>query len=299
MNSLLHSAYAPSTLLRYHRTWLRLLDFCDSHNLPTTLPLDPAHVVRFIGHLSTQSIRASTIRSLLSAVSWHHKIRSLPDPTHSFLVPKLLEGIKRSQKSASKRVSPIPLTTLHKLLDTLPSFVHSSYDLAAFSALFLLTYYAALRAGEVVKSGPSGHFLLIDNVEILFTPTGRSVSLTLPTYKHSKSPSHLLLKPTPHLPWCPVKSLLLYLRTRPPLPGPLFLTRRHTPYSRATYAKILKKGLAAIGLPPDDYNTHSLRVGRASDLALSGASDATIRATGRWQSNAFLDYLRFPLFELP
>ena len=52
------------------------------------------------------------------------------------------------------------------------------------------------------------------------------------------------------------------------------------------------------GLGPAGYNIHSLRVGKATDLALGGASDAVIRESGRWASNAFLKYLRFEFLPL-
>ena len=64
-------------------------------------------------------------------------------------------------------------------------------------------------------------------------------------------------------------------------------------------ARHLKDLVAAVGENPEDFNTHSLRVGRATDLALAGTSDAIIRQTGRWKSNAYLAYVRFDLFHLP
>ena len=127
-------------------------------------------------------------------------------------------------------------------------------------------------------------------VTMLCGPSETEILAT--TYSTALAPAHLLLSETPSLPWCPVRSLLNYLHTRPPSPGPLFVTQRRTPYTREGVAKTLKASLVAIGVAPERYNTHSLRVGRATDLALEGASDATIRATGRWRSNAFLSYLR-------
>ena len=165
----MNAAYANATLLRYHRAWTRFAKFCQDFGLPSSLPVNHNNVALFIGYLSTQSIRASTIRSLLSAIAWQHKVRSLPDPTQSFLIPRLLEGIKRSQKLPPNRVSPIPLSLLHNILGVLPRIIPSAHDLAAFTALFLLSYYAALRAGEVVRSGGTPHFLLLKNVKIIPT----------------------------------------------------------------------------------------------------------------------------------
>ena len=199
VNNLLNSAYSPSTLLRYHRGIRRFTKFCVSTGLQINLPVDSHLVSLYIAHLSLQNLKASTIRTLLSPIGWYHKINSLPDPTQSFMVLRLLEGVKRSSTLPSNRVSPISLPVLHEVLYALPKVLSSPHDIAAYSALFLLSYYAALRACEVVKSGTSKHMITIDNVEVKSSPSGNSIIITLPSYKHSKSPAHLLLKESPPL----------------------------------------------------------------------------------------------------
>ena len=54
----------------------------------------------------------------------------------------------------------------------------------------------------------------------------------------------------------------------------------------------LKSAVQFCGQDPRRFDTHSFRIGRASQLAADNASDLTIRATGRWKSNAFLEYIR-------
>ena len=48
-----------------------------------------------------------------------------------------------------------------------------------------------------------------------------------------------------------------------------------------------------------NYNTHSFRVGKASDMAVAGVPEAVIRKAGRWSSDAFKRYIRFTLFKMP
>ena len=69
--------------------------------------------------------------------------------------------------------------------------------------------------------------------------------------------------------------------------------------SRYSVNRVLKDCLRKRGYDTPRFNTHSFRVGRASDLAIKGASERLIKETGRWNSNAFIDYLRFDLFQLP
>ena len=42
----------------------------------------------------------------------------------------------------------------------------------------------------------------------------------------------------------------------------------------------------------DDFNTHSFRMGKATDMHNRGYSDAQIAKAGRWASNAFMRYIK-------
>ena len=56
---------------------------------------------------------------------------------------------------------------------------------------------------------------------------------------------------------------------------------------------LLKQLIKNIHLNPDNYNTMSLRIGRASDLLKFGFSIETIKRMGRWKSNAVYRYIRY------
>ena len=60
-----------------------------------------------------------------------------------------------------------------------------------------------------------------------------------------------------------------------------------TPVPRLFVANALSKLLKISGYKEGHYSTHSLRAGRATDLAAAGVSDTEIRAAGRWSSDAF------------
>lgn len=59
-----------------------------------------------------------------------------------------------------------------------------------------------------------------------------------------------------------------------------------------------QKGVSqVVGLPDHEYA--SFRIGAATSAALAGIEDSTIQLLGRWQSGAFLCYIRTPQEILP
>ena len=56
---------------------------------------------------------------------------------------------------------------------------------------------------------------------------------------------------------------------------------------------------AAASLGPGNYSSHSFRAGRTTDLVEQNCDDASLRESGRWRSQAYLQYVRFDVFDLP
>ena len=54
----------------------------------------------------------------------------------------------------------------------------------------------------------------------------------------------------------------------------------------------LKRLLGFCGYQTSAFKVHSFRIGAATAAALSGESDAQIRAAGRWTTDAFKKYIR-------
>ena len=96
-------------------------------------------------------------------------------------------------------------------------------------------------------------------------------------------------------PICPVTIILDYLSVRKQAPGPLFCWPDHSPVQRTQFVEALDQALAFCGLEASWYKTHSFCIGAASCAAAQGFSDSQIRRFGRWNSNAFLRYIRTPL----
>ena len=97
---------------------------------------------------------------------------------------------------------------------------------------------------------------------------------------------------------CPVSAVLNYIRLRQDEPGPFFRSRTKQPVTKSWLTNKIRQILQALGLPQEDYAGHSFRIGAATSAALAGIEDSTIQALGRWQSAAFLQYIRIPKEQL-
>ena len=56
----------------------------------------------------------------------------------------------------------------------------------------------------------------------------------------------------------------------------------------------VRDALVTLGLSAQSYAGHSFRIGAATAAAQAGIEDSVIQSLGRWNSNAFLRYIRTP-----
>ena len=119
-----------------------------------------------------------------------------------------------------------------------------------------------------------------------------------PLFQALKDSQKIISSSAPNQPICPVAALKEYLEIRSP-GSETFNDISGKTATRRFISEKLKLIVSRAGLDPANYNTHSLRIGRTTDLAKAGVPEAIIRETGRWDSDAFKRYIRFPAFVLP
>ena len=93
---------------------------------------------------------------------------------------------------------------------------------------------------------------------------------------------------------CPVSAILSYLAVRGSASAPLFIFQDGKPLTRSRLVHRLRLALRASGIDDSKYSGHSFRIGAATTAAAAGTQDSTIQMLGRWQSQAFLSYIRTP-----
>ena len=82
-----------------------------------------------------------------------------------------------------------------------------------------------------------------------------------------------------------------YLKARGSHPGYLFRRTDHS-FSGNEIVKVLKEELSRLIYNPDHYNSHRLRIGKATDMAIDGYSELDIKTAGRWKLNVYRLYIK-------
>ena len=190
---------------------------------------------------------------------------------------------------------PITSDILRKILLANKEIAGNTYTHALYQCVFLLAFHACLRAGEIVVSASNKHTLKLANIN----NRGDSHLLTMDSFKHSKKPVTLALRPQLNSRFCPVSAMNHYLRLRSSSSPFLFVDEAGTPIVRGLLLKHLRLCLSYAGIDAVGYNVHSFRCGRATQLFLERYDSETIKSVGRWSSDAFQAYIRSELTELP
>ena len=97
---------------------------------------------------------------------------------------------------------------------------------------------------------------------------------------------------------CPVSAMLDYLNVRGMSAGPLFKFEDGRPLTRQRFVDEVRKGLKLAGINQDKYSGHSFRSGAATTAAARGVEDSIIKTLGRWESLAYLQYVKISRSEL-
>ena len=293
MRLLLQSSVAPSSLKVYNRSWT-LFVFCTleinpSHKGPVVLPISTPHLSVFISYLHTQGYSAASIVTHASSIGYLHRISGLPDPMAANIIQKLLAGVTRVSPPKPPRL-PITIGILVQLINSVDLVVTHYYHRVLLKAMLSVGFFGLMRIGELTMS--KEHLVPLHLDQLYFTPSYMSITITQFKHNQSLNPVEIPIQRQSITDICPVYHMSAYLLARGFDKGPLFSFKSLTPVPRQFFAKNLGALLSFAGFQGDRYKSHSLRIGGSSYYASLGYSDSQIRLLGRWDSNAFIRYIR-------
>ncbi|XP_076103619.1 uncharacterized protein LOC143072529 isoform X2 [Mytilus galloprovincialis] len=297
---LLQASLSTATRASYNRMLKAYEQFCKEHfPLSQAYPSTHMMVSHFISFLFLQNYKPSTIASYVSAISYVHKLKCLTDPTNSFLIKKIIKGAQNLRSSCDTRL-PITKEILSKLLLAVSNVIRDQFNQFLLKAMMSLAFHCFLRIGEIAvkNKNENNKVLQLSDISVGYknqVPINMTVTITF--YKHSDlRPKTILITRNFGNMFCPVKTMMDYIKVAKHKSGPLFQFLCGTPVSYTYFNSSLKSLLICIGLSPELYKGHSFRIGAATSEAAKGTSLSVIQQMGRWKSNALQNYIRIDNF---
>ena len=288
MKNDIQNSLSPSSQISYRKYWDSFKQFTYQHFHISPVKATSLEIQQFITYLARyKNLAISSIRCHLAAISFNIKLKRNTDPTKSFAISRLLKTYTKLDKPKTIR-KPIDKSMLFLLIKSLKNNpTLSKFYKLCYVSIFLCMYHAALRISEVAISTSDQHTLLFNCIS--YDRCSSLLTFNFKSYKHSNNelPS-IAIKCGKRMSYY-VKN---YLKARGSHPGYFFCHTDHSPFSRNEIVKVLKEELSRLNYNPDHYNTHSLRIGKATDMAIDGYSELDIKTAGRWKSNAYRLYIK-------
>lgn len=270
----IEGAYAPATIRAYKSNFERFIFFCEEMG-ECALPASSNLVAQYIKKLTCSNLKSNSIRIAVVAIATIHKLNQATDPTQNPEVTLELKRMYRTLGRESKQAYGITNNILQKLLNANDKNLRGVRD----RALLLVAYDSLCRRSELVS-------LMAEDFICTNTQNDSSCRLKLrksKTDQDAKGRWLYLSKETQ-------KALNEWLKAAGIQSGKIFrgirkkgelsegLNSSHINRIFKRLAKTSKLDRSII----QQISGHSMRVGAAQDLLLSGASLPIIMNRGRW-----------------
>ena len=265
------------------------LEINPAHKGPIVLPVTVAQLSVFVSYLHTEGYAPASIVAHTSSIGYLHRLTGLANPVSATIIQKLLAGVTKISPPSPPRL-PITIGILVALIEGVDQVIVHHYHKALIKAMLTVGFFGLMRIGELTKS--KDNQVPLNYSQVTFLPTYVSISIT--HFKHNQKllPVEIPIQYQSFPQICPVRNLTYYLSLRGYHEGPLFAFPTLAPIPRQFFAKHLSRLISFTGFQGDRYKSHSLRIGGASYYASLGYTDSQLRLLGRWDSNAFIRYIR-------
>ena len=304
-----------STKNTYYKIWTKFNKFII--RLDRIPPTWEERTTLYCGYLIYEKgLQSKTVRTYISAIK-----SVLEDDGYSWnknwaLLSTLTRVCKRKYDRLKTRL-PIQKRLLETILTEVGNkYSEQIYLKTLYQTAFFLAYYGLLRVGELTASQ---HTLKKENIHCAKNKNKLLLVLyTSKTHRSSDPPQKIRIEKnrilevttkegkklinytsektqrtncnTAH---CPVHIMKKFIAMRQHLSNNKFLIfQDNTPMRAHHMRSVLRKCLTSLNLKASLYDTHSFRIGRATDLFKQHIPVETIKHLGRWKSNAVYKYLK-------
>ena len=306
MEKYFHSGLAPSSHRSYDSAKRRFVTFCEKSHL-NPLPLNENLLCRYTAYLAEDGLAPSTIKLYLSAVRHLQIAMGLPDPKIGDMarLEQVLKGAKReyAKKSPGRRerlpITPDILLEMKGVWNKDPK----NFNNIMLWAACCLCYFGFLRSGEITVPSEAAydqsvHLNMSDiAIDSIASPSSVRVSIKASKTDQFRRGVDIYVGKTNN-PICPVEALTAYIARRGTDEGPFFKFEDDRLLTKDRFVSEVRKALLAASIEAKAYSGHSFRIGAATTAGRKGLSSERIKTLGRWESAAYLLYIRLPREEL-
>ena len=268
----IEGAYAPSTIRAYRSNFEVFIKYCHENNV-NALPALPENVAQYIRKLSDGHLKSSSIKIAVASIAALHNLNSLKDPTQTPDVKIEMRRMYRTLGRYAKQAYGINKGLLNKMLTATDNSLRGIRD----KAILLVAYDSLCRRSELVS---------LEYEDFIIDDEDGSVKLKL---RKSKTDPHGIGKHL-YLSNEAQQALKDWVTRSKISSGKIFraitatgkiknsLNSSHVGRIYKKIAQHCKVDQSIIG----KISGHSMRVGSAQDLLLSGATLPTLMNRGRW-----------------
>ena len=244
-------------------------------------------------------LQSSTVRSYATAIKQTLLIDGHKWDNNLFIMSTFTQACKLEKDVVHTRL-PIQKGLMETILFEIENELDQQpYLQILYKTIFIVAYYGLFRICELSETD-SGHTVQLKNVHICTNKKRILVILhTSKTHGKGDKPQEVNIQIDHNREregnFNAYDLLKEYLanRNKTQTDYPLFIFGDNTPVQDKNVRNMLKTILTKLGLRNKLYNTHSFRIGRATDLLKFGYSIEEIKRAGRWRSNAVFRYLRW------
>ncbi len=268
--NMISDAYAANTIRAYKADFEELIVFCNENKL-SALPAKPATVAKFINEIANTKITSASIRRKLVSIATIHRWANLIDPTKSPEAKLAVRKMHRKLGRLCAQAEPINKERLKLMLISTENNLRGKRD----RALLMLAYETMRRRSEISS-------LLISDIRE--TKNGASILLRksktdqerLGTWLQISTKTNTLINQ-----W--IKSA--NIKDGKILRGLKINDQVTNGLTGAQIGRIFKRLAIKSGIDSSSVRNisgHSIRIGAAQDLLISGATLPQIMAKGGW-----------------
>ena len=268
-------AYAPNTIRAYKSNFEFFINFCDENN-ETALPATAEIVVRYIKHISSGRLKSSSIKIAVASISAIHRFNSKEDPTQHADVKIEMRRMYRKLGRFSKQAYGINKDLLQKMVDATDGSLRGFRN----RAILLVAYDTLCRRSELVN-------LSMEDLKITHSNDEKIIQLIL---RKSKTDPEGYGRPL-YLNKEAQIAIYEWIKKSNIKSGKLFRAiygqnKIKEDLNLGQINRIYKKYASTTNLSKEQIakiSGHSIRVGSAQDMMISGASLPILMTRGRWK----------------